>query len=198
MVEVNVRSVGHAHRATAVHAGFLDLGENSLLQAVPHRSHLLVVAAVQSLLRQLRGFAQAHNSRYVLGASPQRALVPTSIKQRVDLSSLLNVERSDTLRRMNLVAGNREGLATDSLHINRNFAECLHRVGVKVDTRFRRDGAYLFNRLQNSSLVVRHHNRDELGVRAQGATDIGRIDHAAAIHRQYCHFGANLFQMPTG
>ena len=99
---------------------------------------------------------------------------------------------------MNFVTRNRKGVATDSDHIDRDFTRRLHRVSVKVNARLGCDFSHLFDRLQDSSLIVRHHDRDQLGVRAQGAANIGRIHQAASIHWQNGHFRANIFQMLTG
>src|ERR1035438_5200363 len=104
VVEVNLRSIGHARRTIAVHPGFLYLREDSLLQPVAHCSHLVVVAAVQRFLRQLCSLTQTDNSGDILRAGAARALVPATVKERLKASSLPDIKRSHALRRMNLMA----------------------------------------------------------------------------------------------
>ena len=78
--KLDIRGVGYAHCAIAIYRRFLDLGENTLLQAIAHRRHFLVALAVQRFVRQLRGFAQPHNSRNIFRPGAKRTLVPASIK----------------------------------------------------------------------------------------------------------------------
>src|ERR1039458_9583964 len=143
MVEVNVRSIRHTCCTVAIHSRVFDLREDTLLQPVARCGHLLVIAAVERFFRNLRGLAQANDSGYVLRPGATRTLMPAAVKQRLKASSLPHIERSYALWRVNLVAGNREELATDSRHINRNFGGRLHRVRMKTNSGFGRDLALL-------------------------------------------------------
>ena len=167
MIEINVRRVRNARRAVAVHASFFHLRENSLLQAVAQRGHLLVVTAFEALHRQLRSLAQRDNSRNILRSGAPRTFMPPAVKQRLKMRSLAHVKRAHALRRVHLVAGNRKRITANPLHINRNLARGLHRVRMKIDVGLRRNLSDLLDRLQHSGLVVRHHDRNQLGVGPQ-------------------------------
>jgi hypothetical protein len=86
-------------------------------------------------------------------------------------------------------------MAADSVHIDCDFACRLHCVSVKTNSGLRRDFADLFNRLQNSGLVVRHHDRNELRIRAQSAPHVIGIDQATAIYWKNRDVCPNVLQM---
>ena len=96
------------------------------------------------------------------------------------------------------MSGDGKGIAADLRHVDRDFAGGLHRVSVKTNARLRLRFSDLLDRLQDSGLIVRHHDRDQLGVRPQSAAHIGGIDQAAAIHRQNCYLRTHVFQMLAG
>ena len=82
------------------------------------------------------------------------------VEQRLDMRPLPNVKRACSLWRVNLVPGDREGVAPNLLHIDGNFPRRLHRVGVEVDVSLRRDLPNLLHRLEHARLVVRHYDCD--------------------------------------
>ena len=59
---MNVGCIRHARRSVAVHASVIDLRENSLLQAIAKRGHLLRAAVIECVLGQFRSLAQADYS----------------------------------------------------------------------------------------------------------------------------------------
>src|SRR5580693_8622294 len=133
MIEVNVAGVGHARGPVAVDCSVLDLRQDSLLQPVAHGSHLLVVAAVERFLSNLRSLAQTDNSRNIFRTRAPRTLVPPAIKQWLQPKSLADAQRPHALRPMNLVPRNRKRITTNAFHINLNFACSLHRIGMKAN-----------------------------------------------------------------
>src|SRR5712671_5094391 len=147
MVEINARRIGYARRAIAIHPNFFDLRQNSLLQAVAQCGHFRVIIALETPHSQLCGFAQRHNSGNVLSTSPAGTLVPSTIKQRPRTRSLAHIERAYSLRRVHFVAGDRERMATNLLHVDRNLPCGLNRVAMKKDLGFRCDLPDFFNGL---------------------------------------------------
>src|SRR5208282_3363057 len=105
MIKINTRRVRHARRALAIHTGFLDLSENSLLQAVAQRGHFLVVTTLEALHRQLRSLSKSGDSRNILSSSAARAFMSPAVKQRLKMRSLAHVERAHTLWCVHLVTG---------------------------------------------------------------------------------------------
>ena len=88
-------------------------------------------AALQPLLGNLRGFANANNPRQIFRSSAALALMAAAINLRLDQRSLLDVKRAGALRRMDLVAGNRKRIARNFLYVDRHFACGLDCVGMK-------------------------------------------------------------------
>src|SRR3974390_3656529 len=122
----------------------------------------------------------------------------STVEERTELSSLPDVERADALRGMNLVAGNRERVAGDSVDVDRDLGSGLHRIGVETYAGFGGDPSDFFDGLQGSGCVVRHHDGDQLRVGTEGATHIGGIDETAAVDGHDGDFTANFFEVLSG
>src|ERR1700688_1563992 len=116
--------------------------------------------------------------------------MPPTVKQRLNMSSAADVKRSYALRRVHLMAGDGERVATDLLYIDCNFACSLYRVGVKNNLGLRGDLAKLLNRLQHSGFVIRHHYGNQFRVGTQRAAHVVRINQTPAIYRQISYFAA--------
>ena len=91
--------------------------------------------------------------------------------------------------------GDGKQIAADALHVDRNLAGCLHRIGVEVNIGLGGDFADLFHRLQHAGFIVGHHDGDEPGIRPQRAAHVVGIDLAAAVDRNVRDFAARRFQM---
>src|SRR6185369_17619073 len=115
-----------------------------------------------------------------------------SVKERLEERSAANVERTSSLRTVDLVSGDGEQLATDLLHVHRNLACCLNCVGVEQHTTFLSDATDLGYRLNDSGLVVRHHDADEARVRTNCGSDRLWIDETFRVHGNISDFTANL------
>src|SRR6516162_1873695 len=98
MIEVDIGCIRDARRSRSIHSSLLNLLEDSMLKAIAHGSHLLFISAVQSFFGKLRGPAQPDDSRDVLRSCAAGALVAAPVEQRLDASSLLHIQRADTLR----------------------------------------------------------------------------------------------------
>src|SRR5260370_16492008 len=128
MIEINIRRIGHARCAIAVHPSLIDLSENSLLQTVAERGHSLVIVALEALHCQLRSLAQGNYSGNVLGSRAARTFMPSAIKQRLNTAPPAHIKRPYSLRRMHLVTANRKRITANLLPINLNLPFCLPRI----------------------------------------------------------------------
>src|ERR1700753_39113 len=106
-----------------------------------------------------------------------------AVEQRLQSSSLTHEKRAHTLRGMEFMAGDRKQIATNLFHSDRYFRSCLHSIGMEINIRLGANFSDLIHRLQNSGFVIRHHDRDQLGVWTQGATNILGINQASSIRR---------------
>src|SRR5579863_7089513 len=113
------------------------------------------MSSLETLHRNLCSLTQAHNARDVFRSGTAGTLVSSSIKKRLKLRSLRDVERSHPLRRVNLVSGNCQRVAADLLHINLYFCCGLHCIGVKINISFGSNLSNFLDWLQHSSFVVR-------------------------------------------
>ena len=58
------------------------------------------------------------------------------------------------------MAGDREQIKVQGVHVDRKFAGGLHRVGMEIDVRIRGDTSNFFERLHRAQLIVRVHHGD--------------------------------------
>src|SRR5581483_2361651 len=98
----------------------------------------------------------------------------TSSKEpRLQCRSLAHEQCTHTLRRMELMTGNRKQVATDFLHFDRNLGSCLYGIGMKVNISFGTNFANFLNWLHDAGFIVRHHDRNKRGMRGKrGAKNI--------------------------
>src|ERR1022692_1522210 len=186
-IETNVGRVRNARSAFAIQPASFNR-EQFPFQAIAHRRYLQIVTALEPHNRQLRRLPQPDDARNILRPRAPRTFMTSAIKHRLDLSSLANEKRAHALRRVKLVPGNRQQIASDFANINRNFPRRLHRIGVKINVSFRCNLPNLRYRLQHARLVVGEHDRNQLRIRTKRAPDIIRIDETKAIHRNECDF----------
>src|SRR5205807_1389618 len=92
--------------------------------------------------------ASPFRSRAITSAS--LPLMAATINLRLDQRSLLDVKGSGSLRRMDLVSGNRKRVAGNLIHVDRRLARSLHCISMKKDVSFSRDFANFFHRLNHS------------------------------------------------
>ena len=95
-----------------------------------------------------------------------------------------DVERTNTFRRIEFVASNREQIDAEFVDLCRDLSDRLRCVGVKTDAMLTRNRADFLDRLDGADLVVRVHDADQDRLRRDGAAHILRIDPARPVHRQ--------------
>jgi hypothetical protein len=89
-----------------------------------------------------------------LGAGAQAMLVPGTVNQRLERGAPARIERTDALRRVELMAGDRQQVDAERVDSGRDLADRLRRVRVEADAVLAGDGADLFDRLDRADLVV--------------------------------------------
>ena len=96
------------------------------------------------------------------------------------------------------MAGQGEQIHIPGLHIHRDVANRLDRVGVEQDFVSLGNGADLGNGLDGANLIVGSHDRNQNGIGADGRFHRGRVHHAVPIHRQISHVVPVLLQVLGG
>lgn len=136
--------------------------------------------------------------RDVFGAGAASALLLAAVDEVGQQDALPDVEGADPLGGVDLVAGEGEHVDLLGLHVDRNVADRLHRVGVEPDAPFAAELADLGDRLDGADLVIRVHDRHERRVGADGVRDLLRRDEAPLVHRQVGDLEALLFEGRAG
>src|SRR4029450_11931245 len=89
-------------------------------------------------------------------ARTDAALVPATVEERRETDRRLaaaDVERADALRRVDLVARDRDQIEVHRLDVDGDAAEALRRVGVEQDAAGARQPADRLERLEHAHLV---------------------------------------------
>src|SRR5712692_332376 len=194
VIEINVGSVRHARSVLSVCTSGFDLAQFPF-EAISCGRHFLVVAAFEGGKRQFGSLAQADNPRDILGSGTARAFMASAVKHRFQQRPLADIQCADTLRRVNLVAGNCQEVAANLVHINRNLARTLNRIGVEVHVGCGSNFSDLFDRLHYTSFVVGRHDRDQLRLWPQGALDVIWIDTPPTVNWNTGDLASFLFEM---
>ena len=109
-----------------------------------------------------------------------------------------NVQRADSLRPVELVAGEREDVDVVGDDVDGNLAAGLHRVGVEEDVALVAEFADLADGLDDADLVVGVHDADEDGVVVHGALEVFDVDQAVSLHGQIGDAVAVLLEALAG
>src|ERR1044072_2981743 len=106
-------------------------------------------------------------------------------------------EGTNTLRRIEFVARDREQIHAKVVYAGRDLADRLRRISVKEDTAVAGDTAAFPDRLDRAHLVVGIHDADEERVRRNGAAEVVRVDAAEAIDSKIRHPRAETLEKPA-
>src|SRR5262249_44973900 len=118
----------------------------------------------------------------------------SSVNQRLQASALANIENADTLRRIELMAGQRQKIHAQLINAHRDLACRLRRVSVGEDAVFTRNTSNLGDRLQSPDLILGVHYRNKCGARRQCTPDVLRIDPAESINREVGYRRSQVFK----
>src|SRR5882757_6047727 len=141
----------------------VELGFEARTQPVTQRAHLLGLLG-HFLLGQFAGLAEADDSGDIQRAGTHTALVAAAIDAGGKLNAgvaATNVESTDALRSVDLVAGNREQVDVVLLDVDWNFANSLHTIDSENDAVFLGDLADFRHRIDDANLIVGIHDGDQ-------------------------------------
>ena len=110
----------------------------------------------------------------------------------------LDENRADAFGCVELVAGKRQQIELQRLHVDGNFARRLHRVRVEINVGFRGDPSDLREWLHRAQFVVGVHHGDQHRFRADRLPQFVQIDQSLAIHREIGDRDALFFQRLAG
>ena len=119
-------------------------------------------------------------TRDVLGARSPAAFLPTAVHEWLEWYAAAHEQRTDALRRPELVARDRERIDAERRHVEVEPRCSLHGVGVHRDAALAREACDLGDRLHGAHLVVGEHDGDEGRVGAKGRGE-GRDIHEALV-----------------
>src|SRR5712664_3442959 len=108
-----------------------------------------------------------------------------------------NVQRSNALRRIKLVSGERKQIETERINVNRKLARGLHCVGMKVDVGVRGDAANFLERLHRAQFVVGLHYCDQHGLLANRLAQSFHRNKSLTVNRQIGDSDALLLERLT-
>ena len=133
-------------------------------------------------------------------AGAQPALVPAAELERMQRRPRppADVERPDALRPAELVRAKAQQRDARGLDVDRNLARALRGVSVEKDPALAAERRHRVDVRQHAGLVVRVHQRDERGIRAQRLGNLCRIDSPLGRRREPGHREALALELTAG
>src|SRR5262249_2448164 len=172
-----------------------NAGENPRLEPIAKAAHFIVTFR---FARELTSGAQSQDVRHCRSAPTPATFLRAADDKRRQLESLANVKRTNTLWRMQLVAGQSKQIDVQFLQVNGNLAHRLYAVNVKDCIRIPAHNlANLFNRKEHARFIVCEHHRNNARIATQRVTQIVQVELAVTINFQPGYFITNLTQMFT-
>ncbi len=146
-----------------------------------------------------RRAAEPDAKRRRQSAGAQAPLLPAAIDQRQQPypRPAPDEERADSLRPVNLVAGNRQQVDLHRLDIERDLAKGLRRIGVEQHAPGAAQRADFGEWLDDPDLVVRGHHRHEERALGQRLFERGERDEAVRLDWKIGHREAFPLQFPA-
>ena len=111
-------------------------------------------------------FSEPDRKQRALGPGPPPGFVPRPVNERLEQHALAHVQRADALRRVELVAGDRQQIDAELVHVDRRSCRptAPRRCGSERRARAR-CAAHGRDRLDRADLVVGVHDADQDGAR---------------------------------
>ena len=113
---------------------------------------------------------------------------------RIDAHAAADIQRADALGRIELMAGERQHIDAQLVHVNRHRADSLHRIRVEEDIVRPGDLRNFRNRLNGADFVVGKHDRNENRLIGNRLFNVGRVHAAVFVDRQVRHLKAVLLE----
>src|SRR5882762_7483615 len=178
----------------------VELGFEARAQPVAQRAHLLGLLR-HFLLGQFAGLAEADDAGNVQRARTHASLVAAAIDNGGKLNARVataNVKSTDSLRPIDLVAGDGEQVDIVLLDVDWDFANRLHTIDREDNAVFLGNLSDFRHGIDDANLIVGIHDGDQNCFRRNRFTHVFRVDAAIALYRQIGDFVAVLFEALTG
>ena len=132
---------------------------------------------------------------HIFSATTLAAFLPATDDVRLKRCIGFDVEQTYPFWRSQLVGGEGEEIDAEFLHVDRQFAGCLHGVCVEQHAVAAADRCKLLNRKQHAGLVIRPHDGNNAGVRADGCLQIADVNATVEVNRQERHLVTALLEL---
>ncbi len=152
-------------------------------QGVPQPAQR-VGGAGKGAFREVAGRSQRDDRRDTLRTRPPPTLVAGPMEQGLQRDAIPNIERPDPLRRVDLVAGNRQQVHPEIVDVDRDLPHRLRDVSVDKGAAGVGEPRHLRNVLDRAHLVVGVHDADEQRRDLQRPIKRLQVDDAVAVDRQ--------------
>src|SRR5262249_14309055 len=147
--------------------------------------------------RSRASLAETGREQRALGTRAAAMLVPATVKQRFNRHAVAHEQSADPLGRIGLVAGDRQQVDAELIHVGRNLADGLGGVGMKQHAALMGDAGAILDRLDGSDLVVGVHDADEDRARRNRSAKVVGINAAPAVNRQIGDASAQALEKPA-
>ena len=155
--EADVGRIRDARFRRAVPLCARDRREDAQLEPIAERAQARAFFA-HLLQRELGGRRRGRRCRERSPSRAAIALLPAAGHRAAGAARRAAPERADAFRSVELVRGDREQIDAQRLHVDRDLARRLHRIGMQQRAVLVRDRRELRDRLNRSDLVVRVHH----------------------------------------
>ncbi|OQC18642.1 MAG: hypothetical protein BWX70_03456 [Verrucomicrobia bacterium ADurb.Bin070] len=198
ILKAHVGGVGQTVHAVAVDARIRTGGEQAVFQLVAQaRERAPFLIHVRS--REVNSFAETHDVRHVFRAAAPSVLLMAAQHEGFESRAAPQVEDANAFGRVQLVSGDRKHVDRQALHVDRQFARDLHRVGVDDGARLLGDLDDLLHREHDAGLVVGPHQADDRGRAAlQRVAQYLEVDLPQRVHRQLDLAVPHVFEAAAG
>ena len=109
-----------------------------------------------------------------------------------------HIESANALRTVEFVSGQRCNVDVHFIHIERDLADCLHRIRMKQDASLTGDFADCFDVLNHADFIVGGHDRNEDRFVRNRFPQIIQINKPSIVDREESNSKSFLFKMLTG
>ena len=134
----------------------------------------------------LCSFSKPGSTRHIVRSGTHTFLLSASVDQRSDVHLVAHIQKTGTLRSMDLMSADRKQIDIHLFRIDRQLSICLDCIYMEQNIRILlfEQRSCLRDRLNRSDLIIDHHHRHQNRILANGMLQILKADMAFFIHRQ--------------
>ena len=175
--EGKIGGVWEAVGAVAVDTATGDGGEEGSFEAVAERGLERMGGG------EFGGFSEGDDRCDILRASAA-AVFLSATQERGEGNSAVDIEGTDTFRRMELVSRETHEMHPEAFETERDFSESLHGVDVEDGFGFLNKAGDFFERPEDAGFVVGPEEGNQGGLRSNGRFQLVQVELARGIHGQ--------------